>query len=407
MISQFGFRTVILYCCIHCIYPFILSRNSQTPPHVSRALFSTKENYDAAALRSMTFRNLEKAQEPQLLCDFLMEIGACSTSITDSDRDTKQEMPIYLDIDSSDDPWDTAAVICGDHAVGKNVWNKCDVSAHFAASTDLLEVAKLVQDTLSIRTDYQVDQVPDRDWVIHVQQSWKPILVNNIILRFPWHSDDDVKDIIGDLKIDFVELQLEGGVAFGTGDHPTTQLCLGWVQGILKSHNISKLMDYGSGSGILGMAACAIDSSLDAVGVDIDIDAVRIANANAVINKSKMKTYLPPLLEIENSECKSVLMKAYQKGGEQVLPAEFDAPIYDALVANILAAPLVSLAPRIAELIKPGGFLGLSGILVPQAASLMETYSEFFDDIKIESKDSGWALVTGIRNNIPASTDAR
>jgi len=404
MFTKITLCAIFLHCGIHGISAFFSNRNSQTSPYVSKTLLlSTNEDYDAAALRSMTFRNLIKSQEPQLLCDFLMEIGACSTSITDSDRDSKKEVPIYLELDSNDDSSDTAAVICGDHAVGRNVWNKCDVSAHFAGSIDLLQVAKLVQDTFGARIDYQVDQVPDRDWVIHVQQSWKPILVDNIILRFPWHSDDDVKEIICDQKIDFLELHLEGGVAFGTGDHPTTQLCLSWVQNTFRNHNISKFIDYGTGSGVLGLAACAINSSLDAVGVDIDIDAVRIANANAAVNNARMKSYLAPFSETEDSASKSVLMKAHQRGGQQILPDEFNVQIYDALVANILAVPLVSLAPNIAGLVKAKGFLGLSGILAPQATPVMEAYSKFFDDIQIEKELDGWVLVTGVRNNVPAT----
>lgn len=259
----------------------------------------------AATLRSMTFRRLDKSQEPQLLCDFLMEIGACSTSITDSDKDTDKEMAIFAE--PGDDPWeDTAAVVCGDHAVGRNVWNHCDVVAHFPASSDLGLVAELVEESLEIKLNYnEVEQVPDRDWVIHVQQSWHPILVEGILLRFPWHTDEDVAKIVGTTNPEnVVQLELEGGVAFGTGEHPTTQLCLGWVQKIVQdeNNNVSLLMDYGAGSGVLGLAACAFQHGLKAVGVDIDVDAVRIANVNAETNQLNMKNYLPPLDTTEGDD---------------------------------------------------------------------------------------------------------
>jgi len=395
------FFLYLLQCNIRSSYGFCSGVLHETPPDLTRVFSSGNGQHGPATLRSMRFSNLDKSQQPQLLCDFLMEIGACSTSITDSAQGTEKEVPIFLEPDEN--LWNTAAVICGDHAVGKNLWEKCDVSAHFADSADLRQIAELVGDTLDIKLDYKVDEVPDRDWVIHVQQSWSPILVEGIILRFPWHTDDDVRQIIGKNKENSVaELRLEGGVAFGTGEHPTTQLCMSWIQNIIRNHNVSKLMDYGAGSGVLGLSACAISPSLDAVGVDIDVDAVRIANANAEINNLRMNNYLPPLEETEDSESKSILMKGHQKGQQEVLPEGLNAPIYDALVANILAAPLVTLSKTIAGLVKQNGFLGLSGILSQQGDAVVNAYSTFFDDVKIAEELNGWVLVTGTRNNMPA-----
>ena len=339
----------------------------------------------------MTFCNLDRSQEPQLLCDFLMEIGACSTSICDADRDTEQEEPIFSEPGAT--PWDTATLV-GDQ--GRDMWTKCDVEAHFAASADLALVAELVQETLDIKLMYEVNAVPDRDWVIHVQQSWNPILVEGIVLRFPWHTDEDVAKIAGDEQ-NLAELQLEGGVAFGTGEHPTTQLCLSWVQNVLRNNKVTSLMDYGAGSGVLGLAACAFNKSVKSIGVDIDVDAVRVANANAVVNGLNMQNYLPPLEESMDSESKSVLMKAYQKEHEQILPSSLNAPVHDACVANILAGPLVTLAKTLAGLVKPGGALGLSGILTPQANMVVEAYVEYFDDVKVEKESGGWVLITGTR----------
>ena len=317
-----------------------------------------------------------------------MEIGACSTSISDADRETEQEEPIF-----SGEEWHTATLV-GDQ--GRDMWTKCDVEAHFAASADLALVAELVQETLDIKLMYEVNAVPDRDWVIHVQQSWNPILVEGIVLRFPWHTDEDVAKIAGDGQ-NLAELQLEGGVAFGTGEHPTTQLCLSWVQNVLRNNKVTSLMDYGAGSGVLGLAACAFNKSVKSIGVDIDVDAVRVANANAVVNGLNMQNYLPPLEESMDSESKSVLMKAYQKEYEQILPSSLNAPVHDACVANILAGPLVTLAKTLAGLVKPGGALGLSGILTPQANMVVEAYVEYFDDVKVEKESGGWVLITGTR----------
>jgi ribosomal protein L11 methyltransferase len=317
-----------------------------------------------------------------------MEIGACSTSISDADRETEQEEPIF-----SGEEWHTATLV-GDQ--GRDMWTKCDVAAHFAASADLALVAELVQETLDIKRMYEVNAVPDRDWVIHVQQSWNPILVEGIVLRFPWHTDEDVAKIAGDEQ-NLAELQLEGGVAFGTGEHPTTQLCLSWVQNVLRNNKVTSLMDYGAGSGVLGLAACAFNKSVKSIGVDIDVDAVRVANANAVVNGLNMQNYLPPLEESMASESQSVLVKAYQKEYEQILPSSLNAPVHDACVANILAGPLVTLAKTLAGLVKPGGALGLSGILIPQANMVVEAYVEYFDDVKVEKESGGWVLITGTR----------
>ena len=362
-------------------------------------------NSSPAALRSMVFTNLDKAQEPQLLCDFLMELGACSTSITDSDRDTDQEVPVFREPGQyAHMPTTTmSAPLSTDGTV---VWNKCNVVAHFAASIDLEHVADLVRTglDLAVAVDYQVEEMPDRDWVRHVQQSWNPILVQGIVLRFPWHTQEDVDKVLVESNVnrnsgeDLVQLQLEGGVAFGTGEHPTTQLCLGWVQNVLHGRNVTSLMDYGSGSGVLGLAACALSPSVTAIGVDIDIDAVRIANQNAAVNGLKMVNYLPPLEDTMDSESKSILMKAYQKEAGQVLPPQLHAPVHDACVANILAGPLVTLAPTLAHLVVPGGLLGLSGILAPQAAMVIDAYVKYFGDVHVEQQMGDWVLITGIRN---------
>ena len=358
-------------------------------------------NTSPAALRSMVFTNLDQTQEPQLLCDFLMELGACSTSITDSDRDTDQEVPVFREpgqFAHTNPP----SVASAAHLV----WNKCNVVAHFAASIDLEHVADLVRTglDLTVAVEYQVEDMPDRDWVRHVQQSWNPILVQGIVLRFPWHTQEDVDKVLADCNFiadpdrDLVQLQLEGGVAFGTGEHPTTQLCLGWVQNVLHRRNITTLMDYGSGSGVLGLAACALSSSVTAIGVDIDIDAVRIANQNAAVNGLNMINYLPPLEDTMDSESKSILMKAYQKEEGQSLPPQLHAPVHDACVANILAGPLVTLAPTLANLVVPGGLLGLSGILAPQATMVMEAYVKYFDNVQVEEQLGDWILITGVRN---------
>jgi|EP00979_Chaetoceros_neogracilis_P016258 ribosomal protein L11 methyltransferase len=331
-----------------------------------------------------------------------MEIGACSVAITDHDANTENEIPLYMEpVDS-----ELAAIICGDAAVGKNVWLRCDVNAHFTDSFDILDVVDNIRTAfdLGVSPRFEVDDVPDLDWVLHVQSSWKPCVIGGFILRFPWHTDEDVKisvEKFGAAPVsDFQELLLEGGIAFGTGEHPTTQLCLEWITTLLKEdENVETFLDYGAGSGVLGMAACKLKSdSLQAVGIEIDLDAINIANENAVKNGVQMKNYMPRQLGSDD-ESASLIMKAMQRAKVEFLPEEMDGPRFDACAANILAGPLCSLAETIANMLRPGARLGLSGILEWQGEDVVEAYIEYFDDVKVEKEKGGWVLVTGIRKS--------
>jgi ribosomal protein L11 methyltransferase len=368
---------------------------------------STRNNSNAAStLRSITFRDLHQDQEPQLLGNFLMELGACSTSLTDADVGTATETPCFDEYH----PETMTRTPLTTH-----VWGNCHLTAHFPASADLSWIMEIVREThfTDLPNYDSVTEVEDKDWVLHVQQSWKPFLLPPFCLRFPWHSDELVQNVIAESGLvsedgdDFVHLELQGGIAFGTGEHPTTQLCLNWIGQICgggdKANNTNnmKLMDYGAGSGVLGMAACKLDDTIEAVGVDIDVDAVLIANENCQNNKVGMNNYLSNLVEAQDDESQSVLLKAYysSKQGQaaEVLPEEWDGAIYDALVANILAAPLVALAPRLTGLLKPGGKLGLSGIMTSQSEMVLEAYEALFDNLQVEQKLGGWVLITGTK----------
>ncbi|CAJ1951942.1 unnamed protein product [Cylindrotheca closterium] len=384
-----------------------LSKSHFLPsPHLSpSALQSTETNVetksegDASAIRSITFSGLQEDQEPQLLCNFLMELGACSTAITDSDKGTRDEQAIFHEFDTG---------TMTRTAVTTHVWNNCNVSAHFPASTDLQWIMEIVQETFEDLPKYSVEQVENKDWVLHVQQSWNPIVLPPFCLRFPWHSDDLVEQKLKESNVnveDAVHIQLQGGIAFGTGEHPTTQLCLNWISNIIEKDSsqddrVQLVMDYGAGSGVLGMAACKLDDTISAVGVDIDVDAVHIGNQNAEMNNVNMKNYLSDLVQTKDDESRSLLLKAYSsKEGDvaETLPDDMNGPIYDACVANILAGPLVSLAPILAGLLKAGGKLGLSGIMESQSDMILEAYKPFFDDVIVEDTEGIWVLVTGTK----------
>lgn len=145
------------------------------------------------------------------------------------------------------------------------------------------------------------------------------------------------------------------------------------------------------------MAACKLDSSLEATGVEIDPDAIRIANENAERNNVNMKSYLPTDLG-DNVESAALLMKAFQRSTADYLPEHLGQPsCFDACAANILAGPLISLTSTIARMLRPGAPIGLSGILEWQTDEVIEAYSEYFDDVKLEKERKGWVLITGTR----------
>jgi len=419
------------------------------------------------------------------LSDFLMDIGACSVSITDADAETEEEDPLFdepslttcvndLDDDEmSEKELNEWAVVINDVAAGRNIWKRCDVTAHFPSSMfDVSSIVDSIRYTFHCPSNprYKVDNVPDRDWIKHVQESWTPIVTreSKFVLRFPWHEDklvmqacqnmerekmqeamakqfssgvkregavvhfesneDDpmtgVIDLLAKQKTrEYVQIQLEGGIAFGTGEHPTTQLCLDWVRDKVEEQlendygdNSINFIDYGAGSGVLGIAAAAVvrdfnqnkrrskkepgaTKSINAVGVEIDADAIHIANNNAKMNQVEMVNYLPTLDSLDG-ESLSVVMRAIQKKRNKALkslPDEMNGPIFDLCVANILAEPLVSLAPTIASLVKSGGEIGLSGVLATKADSVADAYQIFFDDVTISDEEGGWVLITGKR----------
>lgn len=402
------------------------------------------------------------------LSEFLMEIGACSVSITDSDKDTPEEDPVF------DEPGETSctndvddvlieniyAMVLEDRAVGRNIWKRCDVSAHFPASLDVSSIIDSLRYTFNLPAAprYTVDDVPDMDWIQHVQESWTPIITRDskFVLRFPWHEDSLVMKACQEMEREkmqaamaaqfdtgvkregavvnfynedsaqkqeeraYVQIELEGGIAFGTGEHPTTRLCLDWVRDtteeLLKSNTeFINFVDYGAGSGVLGIAAAAVVrdynqkkrkqepksslSSIQTVGVEIDADAIRIADDNAKKNGVEMSNYLPDIDSLDD-EALSVVMRAMQRKrnkGIETLPEELNGQVYDLCAANILARPLVGLAPVLASLVKSGGKIGLSGVLFVQAESVVEAYTEFFDDVKVANEENGWVLITGTR----------
>ena len=431
---------------------------------------------DLTAGSSSTSEDDEKSElDARNFSEFLMEIGACSVSITDADANTSNEDPLFHEPSLTTCPNDYLedsndfAMVLNDVAAGRNVWKRCHVSAHFPSSLfDVPNIIDALRYTFQIPTTprFEVDTVPDLDWIKHVQESWNPIVTKDskFVLRFPWHEDSTVMKACQDAEKErmmenmakrfssgvkregavvhfeedddepagkqknreYVQIKLEGGIAFGTGEHPTTRLCLDWIRDKVElqldkvaadeeEENSLNICDYGSGSGVLGIAAGAVirehmkkpknsqglnNLKTNVVGLEIDADAIHIANDNSKKNDVRMANYLPDIDSLDE-EALSVVLRAMQrkrnKDTIKYIPSDLNGPIYDLLVANILAGPLVKLAPTIASLVKSGGEIGLSGILATQANSVVEAYREYFEDVEVAAEEGGWVLVTGKR----------
>jgi [LSU ribosomal protein L11P]-lysine N-methyltransferase (EC 2.1.1.-) len=206
--------------------------------------------------------------------------------------------------------------------------------------------------------DYSIDTVADADWVRLTQSQFDPIPISPRLWIVPtWHEAPDAAAI---------NLKLDPGLAFGTGSHPTTRLCLRWLDAQLAPSQT--LLDYGCGSGILAIAAIKLGAGL-VDGVDIDAQAVASSRDNAMLNA------------VHARFC---------------LPHELGAAHYDVVVANILTNPLKAMAPMLAGRVRGGGRLVLSGILLEQAQDVIDLYTEWFD-FEPTAADEGWVRLVGKR----------
>lgn len=205
--------------------------------------------------------------------------------------------------------------------------------------------------------EYAVSHVADEDWVRKTQAQFEPVLIGARLWIGPsWHRPPS----------DRISVCVDPGLAFGTGTHATTRLMLQYLEGCVRAGE--RVLDYGCGSGILAIAAAKLGAAhVDAV--DIDPQAVRTAAANAHTNGARVNAILPEALR--------------------------GAP-YDLVLANILAQPLIVLAPLLAARVAPRGRLALAGILESQAADVAAAYAPWFDMASV-AKEQGWALVAGMR----------
>lgn len=243
----------------------------------------------------------------------------------------------------------------------RRLWPNTEVTGLFEKGTDPAPILSALRTVLGDHIPMAAASLQDRNWIREWMSQFKPIKCGNRLWICPsWlHVEDP----------DAVTVMLDPGLAFGTGTHPTTWLCLNFLDSLdLKGKSV---VDYGCGSGILGIAALKLGASV-ASGVDIDDQAILASDENSERNgvKGRFILYL-------------------NEAAADVKPA-------DVTVANILAGPLAELEPEIARLTAKGGALALSGVLVEQAEEVKKAYEKDFIMGEVKSRGD-WALLTGIR----------
>ena len=283
-------------------------------------------------------------ESAEVLADALMEAGALSVSIEDRDAGTAAEQAQFGE-PGLDDP---------------KAWQRNWVVALLEAETDIdLLIAAL---NLPADIEHAIETVPEQDWVRLTQSQFEPIPISERLWIVPsWH---DAADFVSTPNA--IVLVLDPGLAFGTGSHPTTRLCLKWLEQNL--HGGESVLDYGCGSGILAIAAKKLGAG-QVIGSDVDAQAITSSCDNAERNLAEAAFFLPDALP---------------------------AGTFDVLVANILTNPLKALMPLLAGRVRTGGRIALSGILSEQADEVSALYNTAFD-MRLWATEDGWVCLSGVK----------
>lgn len=282
------------------------------------------------------------------LSDALLQHGAVSVDVADAAAGTAFEKPIF------DEPGGARPA----------AWEEGLVTALFPADAaiDACVREACADAGLPLETAFEVARVDDQDWVRATQAQFGPQQISQRLWIVPsWHQPPDPAA---------VNILLDPGLAFGTGSHPTTRLCLRWLDEALQGGET--VIDFGCGSGILAITALKLGAAR-AEGVDIDPLAVLAARDNAVQNR------VP--------------------AGFHTAAERLQAPA-DIVVANILANPLIVLEPLLATLTVKGGRIALSGILAEQADEVAAAYERDYA-LGPAVEEGGWVLITGTRRAAP------
>ncbi len=294
----------------------------------------------------------------EALSDALMDAGALSVSVEDADLGTAAEKPLFGEPGMLPET---------------NAWEHSRIVALTETNADHVSILT------AAATSIGLDQLPkhilrpvaDQDWVRLTQSQFEPIQIGKNIWVVPsWHDAPDPNGLI---------LELDPGLAFGTGSHPTTRLCMEWLEAHAPLQQ--SVLDYGCGSGILALVAKKLGAA-KVVGVDIDPQAIEAAQHNALRNQCEIAYYLPEAYTATQTATTS-------------LPSYVG---FNIVVANILSGPLTQMAAMLAAQITSKGTLVLSGILSEQAQDVIQAYAPFIP-LRIWAEQDGWVALSGQLSN--------
>ena len=280
------------------------------------------------------------------LSEALLAAGAISVSVEDAQAGTDEETPQFGEPGGSNDQ----PII--------PLWAESRIVALFDPAPDLIGriAAATVAAGIDDLPEIELEDVAEQDWVRLTQAQFAPIRVNDRLWIVPsWHAAPDPNAI---------NLVLDPGLAFGTGSHPTTFLCLQWLSEVLRG--AETVLDYGCGSGILGIAAVKLGAAT-VLGVDIDDNALIAARDNAANNRVTLAL----------------------RHSKEPLDERFDI-----VVANILTNPLCVLAPLLAARVARGGHIALSGVLAAQAERVIAAYAPLIA-LHVGAERDGWVRLEG------------
>ena len=292
---------------------------------------------------------LADEQHAEALADALLAAGALSVAVEDADAESANELPLYGEPGFEPE---------------RQAWSRSRLNVLVADPSDGERVVEVAHRAVGLPATAieSSTSVADADWVRASQSQFPPTRISERLWIVPsWHAAPDPKAIV---------VQLDPGVAFGTGTHPTTQLCLAWLDQHVTAG--CSVLDYGCGSGILAIAAGKL-GACSLVGVDVDEQALVAARANSSANGVTAR---------------------------YTDPAGLPSGTFDIVLANILSNPLKLLAPALLARVAPGGALVLSGVLERQADDVMATYrtTDVHVDLKLWRVAEGWACLAGRRS---------
>ncbi|PPS00185.1 hypothetical protein GOBAR_AA20477 [Gossypium barbadense] len=323
------------------------------------------------------FNNINPKTQPLIPTKFSLPLSHCYTSVSHPSTSTLLSPYLSVRIRCPKDIADvfSEALMCfGATSTTVDEDDNCDTSNEAADSVGLKMIPS-----------YEVKTGEHYDWIKKTQESFDPVEVTEGLWIVPeWKTPPDVKA---------TNIILNPGLAFGTGEHPTTRLCLLLLQRLIKGGE--RFLDYGTGSGILAIAALKFGASFS-VGIDIDPLAITSAHHNAALNDIGLENFQLRLVSSNTSSPSTDEHKDIQKQTSFEAVAESEHETYDVIVANILLNPLLELADDIVSHAMPGAGIGLSGILSEQVPCIIDRYSPLLDNISVSEIDD-WACLSGTK----------